>query len=397
MKKITQQIFLCLYLWSAFSCSKGGGDNGGGGGGSLPTASIANISQERGTADQSYVFTVSLSKPASGDVNINYATVAATALANTDFVPASGTLKIAANSSSGTITVQVKGDSARKEDQYFYVQLDNPVNCTLASAKGTGSIINANGTYYVVDNKGYDAPTSYPGMSLTWSDEFNGRSINTDSWSFEQGNNNGWGNAELEYYTDRTQNAFVSNGNLIIEARKEVFSGFQYTSARMITKNKRKFTYGRVDIRAKTPTTKGIWPALWMLGNNIDQVNWPACGEIDIMEQRGQESSKTLSTLHWGPNTAGHVFKGGETVLAAGYDKEFHVYSVIWKTDTIQFLVDGVQFYELPSSQVTGNNPFTLDHFFIFNVAVGGNFLGSPDNTTVFPQRMAVDYIRIYQ
>jgi len=165
----------------------------------------------------------------------------------------------------------------------------------------------------------------------------------------------------------------------------------------MITKNKKKFTYGRVDIRAKTPTTKGIWPALWMLGNNIDQVSWPACGEIDIMEQLGQESSKNYGTLHWGPNTAGQQSKGGNVVLAAGYDKEFHVYSVVWKTDTMQFLVDGVQYYEVPFTQISGANPFTLDQFFIFNIAVGGNWPGSPDNTTLFPQRMAVDYIRIYQ
>jgi beta-glucanase (GH16 family) len=397
MLKISQQIAAALLLLGILSCGKGGDNGGGGGVTTLPAASIANISQERGISDQGYVFTVTLNKPATSEVSINYTTVAATALANTDFVPATGTLKIPANSSTGNVTVQVKGDSTRKEDQYFYLQLDNPVNCTLSSSRGTGSIINANGTYYVVDNKGYDAPTSYPGLNLAWSDEFSGRSVNTDTWAFEQGNNNGWGNAELEFYTDRTQNAFVSNGNLIIEARKEVFSGFQYTSARMITKNKKKFTYGRVDIRAKTPTTQGIWPALWMLGNNIDQVSWPACGEIDIMEQKGQESSRNYGTLHWGANTASHQFKGGNVVLAAGYDKEFHVYSVIWKTDTIQFLVDNVQYFEVPFSQISGNNPFTLDHFFIFNVAVGGNFLGSPDNTTVLPQRMVVDYIRIYQ
>lgn len=291
----------------------------------------------------------------------------------------------------------MKGDSARKENQYFNVMLSSPVNCTIQDDKGIGEIVNINGLYLTVDNKGYDAPSSYPGYSLAWADEFNDRAINTGNWSFEAGNNNGWGNAELQYYTDRTQNAFVSNGNLIIEARKENLQGALYTSARMITKNKRKFTYGRVDIRAKTPTTKGIWPALWMLGNNIDQVSWPACGEIDIMEQLGQESSRNYGTLHWGPNTAGHQSNGGNVVLAAGYDKEFHVYSAIWKADRIQFLVDNVQFHEVLFSQISGNNPFTLDQFFIFNIAVGGNWPGSPDATTVFPQRMFVDYIRVYQ
>jgi hypothetical protein len=376
------------------SCGKSGGS---GSGDPLPAASIAGTSQERATTTSTYNFKVSLSKPAASAVTVNYTTVAATALANADFVPASGTLTIPANQNSGTISVQVTGDSTRKDNQWFYVQLDNPQNCTISNNKATGEIVNANGTYYPVPNTGYDAPTSYAGLTLKWSDEFNGSSINTANWTFEQGNNGGWGNAELENYTDRPQNAFVSAGNLIIEARRETLSGFDYTSARMITKNKRKFTYGRVDIRAKTPTTKGIWPALWMLGNNIDAVSWPACGEIDIMEQLGQESAKNYGTLHWGANSAGHQSKGGNVVLAAGYDKEFHVYSVVWKTDTIQFLVDNVQYYEVPFSLVSGANPFTLDQFFIFNIAVGGNWPGSPDATTVFPQRMVVDYVRVYQ
>jgi beta-glucanase (GH16 family) len=340
---------------------------------------------------------VNLSKTATAEVSINYATQAATAAENTDFTPTSGTLKIPVNSASGTINVQVKGDSLRKDNQYFNVVLSSPVNATLSDDKGVGEIVNINGLYLPVDNKGYDAPSSYAGYNLVWSDEFNGNAVSTDTWSFESGNNNGWGNAELEYYTDRTQNAFVSNGNLIIEARSESMQGFQYTSARMITKNKRKFTYGRVDIRAKTPTTKGIWPALWMLGNNIDQVSWPACGEIDIMEQLGQESSKTYGTLHWGANVAGHQSNGGNVVLAAGYDKEFHVYSAVWKADRIQFLVDNVQYHEVLFSQIAGSNPFTLDQFFIFNIAVGGKWPGSPDGTTVLPQRMFVDYIRVYQ
>ena len=385
-------------LVSILSCGKGsgGGDNGGGGS-TLPAAAITDVSQERSSSGNTYSFTVSLTKVATSEVSVNYATTAGTAAENTDYTPVSGTLKIAANSSSGTITVQVKGDSTRKDNQFFNVMLSTPVNCTLSDDKGVGEIVNVNGLYLAVDNKGYDAPGSYPGYNLAWSDEFSGKAVNTDNWSFESGNNNGWGNAELENYTDRTQNAFVSNGNLIIEARKESFGGFQYTSARMITKDKRKFTYGRVDIRAKTPTTQGIWPALWMLGNNISQVSWPACGEIDIMEQLGQESSRNYGTLHWGPNTAGHVSKSGNVVLAAGYDKEFHVYSVVWKTDTMQFLVDNVLYYEVPFSLIAGTNPFTLDQFFIFNIAVGGNWPGAPNNTTVFPQRMFVDYIRVYQ
>jgi hypothetical protein len=398
MLNSVKHISSVLLLLSSLSCSKGsGGDGGGGGTGSLPSASISNVSQIRTTNSSVYTFTVSLNKPATSGVSIDYTTVDATAKASVDYTATSGKVSIPANSSSAQVTVNVTGDSARKDNQYFFVQLDNPTNCTLTTSKGTGEIINSDGTYFPVDNKGYDAPTTYSGLTLAWSDEFDGRSVKAENWSFEQGNNNGWGNAELENYTDRVQNVFVSTGNLIIEARKEVFGGFGYTSARMISKNKKYFTYGRVDIRAKTPTTKGIWPALWMLGNNIDQVSWPACGEVDIMEQLGQESARTYGTSHWGDNVAGHQSKGGNTVLASGYDKEFHVYSVIWTADAMKYLVDDQQYFEVPVSQVSGTNPFDKAFFFIFNVAVGGNWPGSPDNTTVFPQRMVVDYIRVYQ
>ena len=363
----------------------------------LPIATIGYVSKLRTNLDDTYIFTVSLDKPAKATITIDFTTADATALANTDYLPVSGTLTIPVNETSADIEVQVKGGDTRKEDQEFYVKLSNEKNCTLAYDATTGKIINSDGLNFPVDDTGYDAPTAYPNMTLVWSDEFDGNSINNSNWTFETGNNNGWGNSELENYTSRTKNAFVSNGHLIIEARQENFGGFGYTSARMITKDKRFFKYGRVDIRAKTPTTKGIWPALWMLGNNIGQVGWPACGEIDIMEQLGQESSRTFGTVHWGDNPAGHRSKGGNVVLSAGYDKEFHVYSIIWTDSYIRFLVDNTQFFEVINSDITGNNPFTKEHFFILNVAVGGNWPGNPDSSTKFPQRMIVDYVRMYQ
>ncbi len=256
-----------------------------------------------------------------------------------------------------------------------------------------GTIVNENGLYLPVDNTGYSTPNQYTGYSLVWSDEFSGKSINQNYWSFESGNNNGWGNHELEYYTGRTQNAFVSQGNLIIEARAEVFGGSNFTSTRMVTKGKKTFKYGRIDIRAKLPQGKGIWPALWMLGENIDAVGWPTCGEIDMMELLGQEPNKIYGTLHWGPS---HQSYGKNKVLSTGtFADSFHVYSMVWTQNSIELFVDDISYFLMDTTNE--GPPFNLNFFFIFNIAVGGDWPGSPDSSTLFPQRMVVDYVRVFQ
>ena len=389
--RYTFSCFCCLTILS--SCKKGGSD------GSDNGASIFNVSQTRTTTVSSFRFNVYLDKPAAQEVTIAYATEAGTALANTDFKPVSGSLVIPANQSSGYIDVEITGDSLRKEDQLFYVQLSNPKNCFLKAGKGTGTIVNANGLYFPVDNTGYSTPATYPGYTLVWGEDFTGKEVNTNNWHFETGNNNGWGNNELQTYTNSTENAFVSQGNLIIEARTTTPGGSSYTSARMITKNKKIFKYGRIDIRAKLPKGKGIWPALWMLGNNIDAVNWPACGEIDILEYLGHETNKIYGTMHWGASTNTHASKGSSYTLPTGsFDQQFHVYSIIWQQDSIKVLVDDLQYLQFAKSDVGGvAYPFNADFFFIFNIAVGGNWPGAPDAFTTFPQRMVVDYVRVFQ
>jgi hypothetical protein len=382
----------CIVVFTLllFSCKKGGGYTGSGNG-----ATIFDVTQNRSTVSTNYRFSVYLDQPAAGGVSIDYTTEAGTALANKDFKPKSGTLVIPANQKQGNIDIEVLGDSTRKEEQLFYVQLSNPKNCSLKVAKGAGVIVNANGLHFPVDNAGYTTPATRAGYTLVWSDEFNGTEVNTSTWTFEQGNN-GWGNNELQNYTNSTENAFVSQGNLVIEARR-VGSG--YSSARMITKNKKVFKFGRIDIRAKLPKGKGIWPALWMLGNNIDAVSWPACGEIDILELLGQEPNKIYGTVHWGANFNSRSNKGNSYILNGGsFDQQFHVYSAIWEQDSIKILVDDQQFFQFSKSDVgTAPYPFNADFFFIFNIAVGGNWPGSPDGTTVFPQRMVVDYVRVFQ
>ncbi len=246
---------------------------------------------------------------------------------------------------------------------------------------------------------GYVTPLEYEGYDLVWHDEFDGSNINQDYWVFEIGDGCphlcGWGNNELQYY--RQQNAWVEGGVLTIEARRESFGSRQYTSARMKTQGKESFMYGRIDIRVLLPKGQGIWPALWMLGNDITTVGWPRCGEIDIMEMIGGSGreNRVHGTLHWFNN--GHVSAGGSYTLPAGtFADEYHVFTIIWDDTTIKWFVNDIQFHEILITP-THMTEFHQEFFFIFNVAVGGNWPGSPDATTIFPQQMRVDYVRVFQ
>ncbi len=248
-------------------------------------------------------------------------------------------------------------------------------------------------------NQGYTTPMEYKDYQLIWNDEFDGSSINNDYWVFETGTGCphlcGWGNNEWQYY--REQNAWVEDGVLTIEARKENFDGSQYTSTRMKTQGKKSFQYGRVDIRALLPKGQGIWPALWMLGNDITSVGWPACGEIDIMEMIGGSGREntTHGTLHW--DNGGHVYTGSSYTLDNGvFADEYHVFTIIWDESSIRWFVNDIEFHEILITP-THMTEFHQEFFFIFNVAVGGYWPGYPDHTTVFPQQMRVDYIRVFQ
>lgn len=245
---------------------------------------------------------------------------------------------------------------------------------------------------------GYNTPLSYPDMELVWQDEFSAASLDEQNWTFEIGdgcpNLCGWGNEELQYY--REDNVLVENGLLVIEARKERFSDSDYTSSRIITKDKASIRYGRVDIRAKMPDGQGIWPALWMLGQNIDEVSWPACGEIDIMEMKGGEGRENTvhGTAHW--DLGGRVKAGGSLTMSRGLNESFHVYSIIWDNQSIEWLLDDQPYFELDITE-DHQTEFHRPFFFIMNVAVGGDWPGNPDASTIFPTRMYVDYIRAFQ
>lgn len=246
-----------------------------------------------------------------------------------------------------------------------------------------------------------------PGRTLVWSDDFN--NINSANWTFETGGA-GWGNNERQYYTNG-QNASVQFDNqagsnvLVLEARRENPANYncwygrcEYTSTRMISRNKKSFQYGRIEARLKLPQTQGIWPAFWMLGNNIGQVNWPACGEIDIMEHVGYEPTVTHGALH-GPGYSGNTPFAGTHYLGEYVDVNYHVYAVEWDSNGIRWFRDNVQFYSVTRAQVQGYGNWVYDQpfFLLLNVAVGGNWPGSPNASSVFPQRMYVDYVRVYQ
>jgi beta-glucanase (GH16 family) len=257
------------------------------------------------------------------------------------------------------------------------------------------------------------------GWKLVWSDEFDGKEVDPAKWDFDTGNGfNGWGNNELQYYTSRPENVFVKDGMLHIRATKESLNGFGYTSAKLKTRKKDRGPlfnqkYGRFEFRAKLPTGRGVWPALWMMPQENKYGGWPASGEIDVMEARGQEPTKVLGTLHFGSRSPGNTLVSKDYVLPRGGTiANFHVYTLEWEPGEIRWLVDGQQYAvqsfwwssgkkgAKPTKEADLNPwpaPFDRPFYLIMNVAVGGRFLGNPDKTTVFPVEMLVDYVRVYE
>ncbi len=239
---------------------------------------------------------------------------------------------------------------------------------------------------------------------LTWSDEFSGADGSTPDptkWVLETGAGNpvGWGNNELESYTSRPENVKVEGGNLVITAIQEDYTGTdgilrQYTSARIKTQHLMEQKYGRFEARIKIPEGQGIWPAFWMLGNNCAVNPWPACGEIDIMENIGKEPSIVHGSLH----QAGYDSTAPYTISSGKFADDFHVYAVEWEADAIRFYVDDHLYDTRTPANLSAGTTWAFNHpfFIILNVAVGGYWPGDPDGTTSFPQKMLVDYVRVY-
>jgi beta-glucanase (GH16 family) len=276
------------------------------------------------------------------------------------------------------------------------------------------------------------AQPSASAWKLVWSDEFDGKHIDKTKWDFDIGNGfynydahqwiSGWGNNELQYYAREPDNAFVKDGMLRIRALKESYNGCGYTSARLKTRKRdgsalfsRK--YGKFEFRAKLPTGKGVWPALWMLPQDDKYGPWASSGEIDVMEARGHEPNKVLGTIHFGSRWPMNAEASKEYVLPrGGIIAGFHVYAVEWEPGEIRWYVDGERyatqsFWWSSSKSDAGKGvkpgaeadlnpwpaPFDQPFYLVMNVAVGGRFPGNPDRTTVFPAEMVVDYVRVYE
>lgn len=227
------------------------------------------------------------------------------------------------------------------------------------------------------------------GYSIVWSDEFNGSAVDTSNWGYELGGE-GFGNHEKEYY--KPENATVENGNLVITGKKEQVGKNPYTSTRMLTKGKHEFLYGKIEGRIKIPVGQGLWPAFWTLGANIDSVDWPKCGEIDIMEHINTDSL-IYGTPHWDNN--GHVMKGD---TLASTPSDYHVYAIEWDSSAIRWFVDGTKYHELDiSNNMNSTEEFHMPQYILLNLAMGGDWPGFKVDESKLPAKMYVDYVRVYQ
>jgi beta-glucanase (GH16 family) len=235
--------------------------------------------------------------------------------------------------------------------------------------------------------------------SLVWSDEFEGDSLQLPdslNWTFDLGTGqDGWGNQELQSYTNQPENVSLDgNGNLVLRALR---NGNSFTSARIKTQGLFGQKYGRFEARIKTPYGPGIWPAFWLLGENIDSVSWPECGEIDIMELRGQQPNIIQGTLHGPGYSAGNAITKGYALPNSRFDVSFHIFAIEWDENKIDFFVDDFLYHRIEKENISGNWVFDQKFFLILNIAVGGTYVGFPTNQTPFPQTMTVDYVRVYR
>lgn len=241
----------------------------------------------------------------------------------------------------------------------------------------------------------YGLTACAPKTELVWEDNFYGNALNEEYWNFELGDGCpdlcGWGNDELQLYTKN--NHELKDGMLIITANKE---DSIYTSARITTKAKKEFQYGRIEIKAKLPLGKGLWPAFWMLGSNIDELEWPLCGEIDILEYVGKEPNKIFTSLHT-KDSHGNTINTKKTRIE-GIEEGFHVYMAEWTKDKIEFYVDGKLLYTFsPEHKTEETWPFDQPFYMLINLAIGGGFGGPEVDDAIFPQQFIIDYVRVYQ
>lgn len=390
------QFILPLVMLAACNKGKNGSET-------TPQLNFSDVSVNEGTGGTTNIeINLTLNQGSSKLITVTYTTNEGIAKAGQDFTAATAqTVSFQPNETQKKIIISVMADDLKEADETFSVRVENPVNVTLL--RGTAIVTLKNDDTKVgFNNTGYEAPTSYPGYTLAWSDEFNGASLDAAAWTAEQGDGCpglcGWGNNELQYYTTAPNNLYFQDGKMIIEAKAEAYGGRNYTSSRIKTQSKKTFKFGRIDIRAIVPKGMGIWPALWLLPQDNVFGGWPRSGEIDMMELKGGEPSRVLGTLHYGPGPGSTYISRNYNLPAGTFNDEFHVFSIVWEQDLIKWYVDNNLYSTIAKADIGANTwPFNESFFFLINLAVGGNFPGAPDANTYFPSFFIVDYLRIYQ
>ena len=368
----------------------------------LPSFSMDPLTIVEGNQNKSVFISLRLSKISESTVVATLKTIDNSAVAGEDFIGIDNEqIEFTPGDVQSNIKIEIIGDDFFEQDEDFILMVAQISGAKLGTTDVVIVIENDDlNAEVIIPDSGYSTPTEYAGMELIWSDEFSESELNETFWTYEIGNGyNGWGNNELQFY--RRENTFIKDGNLVIQAREENFNGFSYTSSRLITKDKFEFKFGRVDIRAVLPEGKGIWPALWTLGENISSVGWPRCGEMDIMELVGHRPSTVHATVHYANSNGNRILNGSEIHLNGGkkFSQDFHVFSMVWEEDRVDFFMDDIKYHSITRNSLGVQNPYPFNNefFFIFNVAVGGDWPGSPNSSTMFPQNMIVDYIRVFQ
>ena len=384
---------------SCFACGDSGTDMPTTPTASRVTVNVANATVVEGAGTSALQFELSTTSNVEAATTIAYTLSGITAEPSVDFDAAGGQVEIPAGSNKATISVPVIDDAINEVDEKLMLTFTEEANLSFSLPSVIGVIRDNDQPVY--DETGYTTAETYFGYNMEWSDEFSGDALNLDDFNFDLGdgcpNLCGWGNNELEWYTNEEKNIFLEDGKLVIRALKE--GSTNYTSAKIHTKDKQHFQFGRLDIRAKMPEGQGLWPAIWLLGQNIDEVGWPASGEIDIMELVGHDPNKAHGTAHWGPQGGNNKSSGSALTLGEKFSERFHVFSLVWEINELVWYVDEMPMHTINRQNFPSGDEYRFNQAFymILNVAVGGNWPGNPDATTSFPQQMEVDYIRYFK
>ncbi len=393
-------LFLVLVLFLSNSCKKGEDDTAIT---SLPVLSIDYVTHLEGENNREVLVGVRLSRESESNVSVNYETVEGTAMVGTDFMAVSnGQLIFLPSETTKNISITILGDDIFEPDETFDILLSNPINATIVRGKSTITIRNDDEEEVVdtildgIPTTGYTTPMSYPGRVLVWHDEFEGNSL-SDDWKHEVGLESlidNFSQRQYQYY--KAENTRVKGSYLIIQTKKESIGGQQYTSSKITTQSKQSFKYGRIDIRAILPRGQAVKASLSMLGDSFSSIGWPDCGQIKIAKSLKDfvtEDATVRGELRLRNRFDRHHYRLNNGTFA----DEFHVFSIVWDSESIKWYVDDVFYHE---ADISSSASFEVrkPYFFVFNTRVESYDEFSPsEDTTPFPQKTVVDYVRVFQ